>query len=194
MINRLNGFSPVGTISGAPYNGATRRFYKAAGTTVTHDLFVGDLVVMSGAADAAGIPGVVAATAGDQNPACGVIAAIAPDPNHLDRASWIDGADAGYVDVVTDPNVVFEAQINAALAAAEVGKNVNMVATAAGSRTAGSSGQEINATGINTTATFQLKLIGFVNRADNAPNGTYNRGLVIINNHQFKGGTGTVGV
>ena len=191
--DRVNGFKPVKYVSGAPYNGQCMRFYHAAGTTVTHDLAVGDLVTFSGTSNAVGVPGAVIATAGTGNACLGSIVAIEPQPSHLDRASWIDGADAGYIQVATDPMLIFEAQANAAVAITAVGRNAPMVQTSATSRTTGASGQECNATS-SSTASDQLKIVGIVQRADNTVNSTDNKVLVIINNHLFKGGTGSAAV
>lgn len=191
--NKRNGFKPVEYLNGAAWNGQARKYYKAAGTTVTHDLFVGDLVVMSGDGDADGIPGVVAATAGQGNAILGAIVGIQPDPDNLERNSWIDGADEGYVLVADDPNLIFEAQADDTLAKTDLFNNTNMVKTAAGSRTAGTSGQEVDAT-VDSNATAQLKIIGFPQRPDNEINAENNKVLVLINNHALKGGTGTAGV
>ena len=191
-IDRVNGFKPVQHLSGSPYTGKGMKCYKAAGTTVTHDLFVGDMVVTSGSGDTAGVMGVLIATAGTGNVSCGVIQAIEFNADHLDRANWIDGADAGYVFVCVDPTVVYEAQANASLTYTDIGKNAPMVQTAAGSRTAGTSGQEVNAT-VSDTATDQLKIIGFVQRPDNEIAAADTKVLVIINNHEFGGGTGNAG-
>jgi hypothetical protein len=192
-VDKVNGFRPVQYLNGAAWNGQATKYYKAAGTTVTHDLFVGDLVTPSGSGDADGVPAVVAASAGSENAILGVIVGVVPDPDHLDRNSWIDGADEGYVLVVDDPNIIFEAQADGALAESDLFNNAPMVKTAAGSRTAGTSGQEVDAT-VATTAANQLKIIGFPQRPDNTIDSADNKVLVIINNHIFKGGTGTEGV
>ncbi len=192
--NTLNGFRPVGTITGAPYNGAAIRMYKAAGTTVTNDMFVGDLVTFSGTGDASGVPGVSVATAGAANAVLGCVVGVEADPAHLDRATWIDGADAGYVMVCVDPNVVYEAQAGGAVPITSIGENVNMEQSAAGSRTAGTSGQHVLNTVASSLSTWQLKIVGLPQRADNEVNAAYNKVLVIINNHVLKGHTGTAGI
>lgn len=183
-VNRVNGFLPVGHIDGSPWNGQTRMFYKAAGTTVTDDLMPGDLVIMSGSGDAAGVPGISRATAGAGNAICGAIVSIVPLVTNLNRR-WLDGADAGYVNVACDPDTVFECQANAAITYTECGRNAPMVQTSAGSRTTGSSGMECGTN--SATTNDQLKILGFVQKADNTINSLYNRILVLINCHQFKG-------
>lgn len=181
--DRVTGFKPVRHISGAPWNGQTVKMYKSAGTTVTNDMFPGDLVIMSGTGDADGVPGCTVATAGDGNKVCGVVVSIVPLYDHLERI-WLDGADAGYVNVCTDPTVVLEAQSDASLTYTDIGQNANMVQTQAGSRTTGASGQELDAT-VATTSTHQLKIIGFAQRADNTLGSADVKVLCLINNHQF---------
>jgi len=181
------------TLQGNPYTGQGVLCYKAAGTTVTNDLGVGDPVVLSGSGDAYGVPGVSKATAGDTNAIVGVIQGVKFDPDNPTRATWIDGADAGYVYVCMDPYVIYEAQADGVLTYTDIGYNANFVQTQALDRDSGKSGIEVDAT-IATTYTFQFKLIGFPQRSDNAINSTYNRVLVIINNHQLKCIGGTTGV
>jgi hypothetical protein len=57
----------------------------------------------------------------------------------------------------------------------------------------GNSGFAIDMTTKATTATLPLKLVGIKNSPDNSVTDTYVRALVTINNHVFKGGTGTSG-
>lgn len=190
--NKVNGFTPVKMTSGAPWNGQAMPCAKAAGTTVTNDMFVGDMVVLAGSADADGLPTVTVATAGT-NPILGCVVGIKYDPDNLDRSTWIDGAGTGVVMVATGKDVVYEAQADEALAVTNVAKNVNIVDTAAGDRDAGTSGKEVDAT-VTDGATAQLKLIGFVNNEENVINALYNRVLVVINNHQLGTHTGTAGL
>lgn len=189
--DRVNGLTPVGHIDGSPWNGQTRKFHKVAGTTVTDDLMPGDMVVTSTTGDALGVLAIARATAGAGNASCGVIVSIVPHLDHLDRR-WLDGADAGYVNVACDPSTVFEGQVDDVLATGNVGRNAPMVQTQAGSRTTGCSGMEIDATH-TATANDQLKILGIVQRGDNTINSANNKALVLINNHQFSGGTGTAG-
>lgn len=166
---------------------------KAAGTTVTNDMFVGDPVAFDGTAGANGNTGVTVSTAGDGNPILGVVVSIAPQPDHLDRPTWIDGADAGTVMVCIDPNAIYEAQADEAVAVTDVGMNANLVLTQSGSRTAGTSGFEVDGT-VATTNTYQLKVIGFPNRADNEINTTNNKVLVVVLDKQLVTETATTGV
>lgn len=182
--NQILGFKPVMLLNGSPYNASGMLCYKSAGTTVTNDLFVGDPVVMSGTGDTAGVPGITKATFADGNPCFGVVQAVKLDPNHLDRATWIDGADAGYVYVAVGKDIIFEVQVDDVLTYTDIGYNAIAIQTAAGSRTAGTSGVELDAT-IADTVTYMFKIVGFPQREDNEINAENNKILVTINNHQL---------
>ena len=182
--NQINGLIPHSHLSGAKWNGQTRIMYKAAGTTVTNDLFPGDPVVLNGSGDANGIPSITKATLASSNPTCGVVVSIVPLANHLER-TWLDGADAGYVNVCTDPTAIYEIQADNVLTYTDVGQNCIAIQTQAGSRTTGASGIELDASEVGTTNTDMFQIVGFPQRESNALNTENNKVLVRINNHQF---------
>lgn len=70
--------------------------------------------------------------------------------------------------------------------------NYDFVASAANT-TYNRSNHVLNTSSGNTTATLPLKLIGYERRPDNALAGNTVDCVVVINNHQLKGGTGTAG-
>jgi hypothetical protein len=193
-VDRVNGFRPVGTLTGNPWNAQLQRCHHAAGTDL--NLNIGDLVTFSGTADTQGNPGVVIATAGDTYAIAGVVVGIEPSSIENLKNTYMPGATSGYVLVCTDPDVILEAQADEAVAVASVGLNANMVQTTAQASCLGTSGQEVDGTvgAAANNATYQLKIIGFPQRPDNTPAAADNKVLVIINNHVFKGGTGTVGI
>ena len=78
-------------------------------------------------------------------------------------------------------------------AVADIGQNCNIYA-GAGSTSTGTSAHTADLNDKGTAATLPLKVLGTVQRVDNDPTGNYTKILVTINNHQLKGGTGTVGV
>jgi len=182
-VSRINGFAPYGTVGSSSYTGQSVLCYKEAGTTVTNDLFVGDPVVLSGTGDADGVPSVTKATLASDNPVWGHVTGVKLDPDHKDRATWIDGADDGYVMVDCSLDTIWIAQIDEAIAITEIGKNCIAVQTAAGDRNAGTSGIEIDGSMANGAADA-YKLIGFPRVANNTVNATYNKGLFVINNPQ----------
>lgn len=200
-VDQVNGLIPRRTWGQTGYYGKTETFYKAAGTTVTNDLFVGDPVIFSGTADS--VTGKAAVTKAETTgatttgPILGVITGFEiQNTNHLDRPTWVDGADTAYVIVDVDPMTVYEVQADEAFAVTGVGLNANLIQTQAGSRTTGCSGVELDASSASGTgnATYQVKVVGYPERANNTINSADNKVLVLINNHVLKGHTGTAGI
>lgn len=189
--DQMRGFTPVGYINGAPYTGQVRKYYKAAGTSGSGDFYKGDPVIFSGSGDAAGVPAVSKATAGVGNAILGHIVGVELNPDHLDRATWIDGADAGYVFVADDPALVLEVQADDTLTYTDIGNNTNFVQTTSAGSTAlrarGLSGIELDAT-VSAGATTQYRIIGFPQRADNTIALENNKVLVVVNYHVLNGG------
>jgi hypothetical protein len=99
-----------------------------------------------------------------------------------------------YVLVADDPNLVFETQTGGAtFATTDIGQNAEMD-VAAGSTTTGASGMFLDLSTKATTATLPMKVVGFPSRPDNNIGDAFTNAYVMINNHQYKGGTGTAGV
>lgn len=199
-VSRPNGFTPVKHVSGAPYNGQTNVYFVPStdGTAI----YVGDLVKFAGSArDPSGVPTVTRAAAGDA--VVGVVVGMmysgigdvqnVPPVTSLDLPVYRAASTNRYVLVADSPDLIFEAQTSAALTAADVGLNADIAATA-GSTTTGTSAEVVDMATKATTATLQLKIVGWPQRPDNNLADTYTRAYVMINNHQLKGGTGTAGV
>lgn len=196
--DRPMGFSPVKMITGAPYNGQVTLYAILAADT--NGYAIGDPVTSAdGGGSAEGIPAVTIGVAGSAWR--GIIAGIfdtKPGIAKIDNLnSTVRPAAAQdndwYALVVDDPNVVFEVQEvsgGTALAAADIGLNTNGVA---GTNNGYVSGWELDNAAEATTATLNCKILGLVQRSDNAI-GEHAKWLVTINNHQLKGGTGTAGV
>lgn len=202
--DRPSGFSPVKMITGAPYNGQANLYAILAADT--NGYAIGDPVTSaSGGASATGVPavtiGVAGAawrgvivglfdTAGVHSYKPGVT--LVGNPNSIVRPAAAQTGD-WFALVVDDPNVVFEVQEvsgGTALTAADVGLNANGVA---GTNNGYISGWELDNATEATTATLNCKILGLSPRSDNEI-GEHAKWLVIINNHQLKGGTGTAGV
>jgi hypothetical protein len=196
-VSRPNGLTPVRSITGAPYNGQTNMYAVLAADTSA--LAIGDPVVsVSGGAEAGGIMAVTLATAGAK--ILGVVVGIFDNkngskignPNSIVRPAAAQTAD-WFVLVADDPHLLFEVQeanSGTPFAAADVGLNCNLVAAANNGFV---SGWTLDNTTEATTATLDVKLMGLVQRADNAI-GAAARWLVKINDHQLNAGTGTAGV
>lgn len=196
--DRPSGFAPVKMITGAPYNGQANLYAILAADTNAYA--VGDPVTSAaGGGSAEGIPAISIGVAGaawrgvivgifDTKPGISKI----DNPNTIVRPAAAQTKD-WYALVVDDPNVVFEVQEvsgGTALTVADIGLNADGVA---GANNGFISGWELNNATEAATATLNCKILGLVQRADNEV-GEHAKWLVLINNHQFKGGTGTAGV
>ncbi len=204
-VNRLNGFRPVKTLTGAPYNGQGEvAFLPASDSSV---VMVGDAVKLLGDARAAtGVP-TVTRVSGGTDIAYGIVVGIlfsgvgdvqnVPPVTDLNTPVYRRASTDRYVLVCTDPNVIYEAQyLTQSVAAATITANVGLNGSwdvTAGSTTSGASGMSIAALSA-TTATLPLKVVGFPNRPDNIPGDQYFSYYVKLNNAQNGTGTGQAGV
>jgi hypothetical protein len=188
---------PKEYLNGVPWNGQFNIYYIPNSDPTA--LFPGDLVKTPGGADPTGIyPIVTQAAAG--NTVRGVVLGFGSQPeemydvNNLMR-SYRAGNDIPlYVAVIDDPSVVFEIQedsVGGALTAANVGDNGNVV-VGAGSTLTGASGMQLQSSDViaNTIAAHQLRILGLVNRVDNAL-GVNAKWRVKINLHELLGTAGT---
>jgi hypothetical protein len=204
-VSRLNGFRPVKTITGAPYNGQGEvAFLPAADASV---VMVGDAVKLLGdARSPTGAPTVTRVTAATDIP-FGIVVGIlftgvgdiqnVPPVTDLNTPVYRRASTDRYVLVCTDPSVVYEAQyLTTSVAGATITANVGLNGgfdVTAGSTSSGSSGMSIAALSL-TTATLPLKVIGFPNRPDNVPGDTYFSYYVKLNSSTNSTGTGQTGV
>ena len=205
-VSRINGFRPVKTITGAPYNGQGNVYFLPASDSSV--VMVGDAVKLLGDARAAtGVPTVTRVSAATDIP-IGVVVGILftgvgdltnmPPVNDLNTPIYRRASTDRYVLVCDDPNIVYETQyagtsVAAATITANVGQNGQFVVTA-GSTTSGSSGMQIDSAGLATTATLPLKIVGFPNRPDNIPGDVYFSYYVKLNATSQSTGTGAAGV
>lgn len=162
------GLQPVRYKSGAPYNGAANVYYVPASDSTA--LFIGDPVIIAGSGDANGVSSVTRAAAGDR--ITGAVVGFTTNPNDTTDGAIETGYRAAsteaYVLVADDPTLVFEAQedaVGGALAAADIGLNVDLVA-AAGSTVTKKSGYLLDSS-TKVTTTAQLRIVGFSRRVNN---------------------------
>lgn len=189
--NRAAGLAPVQYLNGAPWSGQAR-IYSIAAAYATK-LAIGDPVASSGTADASGVPGIVRAA--DTGAIRGVIVGLGAlnqtamaNPQNLDQTIRPGAAQptVWYAMVVDDPNVIFEVQEGGTpLTAADTGLNTNLTVVDANNFL---SQVVLDNADKATTATLQVKLLGLVQRIDNAY-GQYAKWLVKINNHELAAGT-----
>lgn len=209
--SRINGFRPVKHVTGAPYNGQANVYAISSsnGTAV----FVGDSVKLAADGNSDGYQFVtnhLAGTPGTGQAAVGVVVGIIPSKldsitgkltagsTALDTPQYIAASTAGYVLVCDSPDVLYEVEATNAgtsysFAVADIGQNCNVNA-GAGSTTSGVSAYSADLNDKSTTATLPLKIWGVSQKVGNETTGAATKILVQINNHQYKGGTGTAGL
>ncbi len=158
-----NGLSPVKYLSGAPYNGAGNVYNVAAGDSVV--INPGDPVIMTGTADANGIPTVRKATAGAAAAITGVMLTITPGEGTVlqdDPLSTIASTNQ-YILVSDDASVVYVVQASGTIAVTDIGQNANLLIPV--SSVEGKSQTEIGST--SALATGQVKILRLNNVVDN---------------------------
>lgn len=185
-VNRVNGFVPVGSITGAECNLKEMTCSFAAADNVA--AYPGDLVLFTGVFDANGLPIVKQAAAGDVGLA-GAITAIDVDGSQL-QVAYRAASTARTCKVNVDPNTIYEVQGNASMALIDAGMRFKPV-VAAGNTTLATSGMQLDVSTKATTSTFPLSVVKYA--PDTTPAATYNRLWVKINSHYF-GSLGTTGV
>lgn len=196
------GLKPVRHKGGAPYNGAASPYLIPSSDS--NAMFVGDPVVITGTANTAQIkrvggdfqigtlPTVAKATAGATNRITGVIVGFMPET----RSSEVYGvASTDRVALVADdPDLVFQAQADDALAVTGIGANANLVFTHSGNTITGISGVEVDSSTSAVGATLQVRVLRFVNDPENEANSAANKVEVAINLHTMTTGVGSAGL
>ena len=202
--NTPRGLSPVGTITGAPFNEQGRLYAIANDGTNTYA--IGDVVKVAGSSDTTGIPYVTKAATTD-TPVGVVVGVRVSDPGvslvgttlALNTIYLPLNSGTRYVYVVDDPNVIFEVQGDATgVAAADIFKNAGLTITANQTSLAQSSplsstvlnASSFLAIGSSGSLALPLQIIGLVQATNNAP-GAYAQALVKWNKHQFLNPVGT---
>lgn len=204
-VSRVNGFRPVKHLDGSPWNGQVNRYFVAAADATA--IFQGDLVklaavsdtqgaVVAGTVSIGGTQGATAFVAGTDSAAVGVMVGVAINPLNLNTPQYRAASTATYILVADAPDTIYEVQINGIPLATSFNKNVNVLTgtTGAGSTTTGQSAMVLDNTTVATTATLPIKIMGARQQVDNDITSTNAKVLVIINNHQYSGGTGTAAV
>lgn len=198
--SRINGFRPVKHTNGSPYNGQANLYYVAS---AADEILVGDVVKISGSADANGIQG--ADLCGASDVPVGVVVGIMHskfDPVgkmttgavslDLPAQTQIAASGSGYILVADSPDVVMEAEAsNGTPQATDIGLNISH---ANGSRTSSTvtSPAYLDFGTEATTSTLNFRLIGFSQKIDNEV-GASAKMLCMFNVHQFNG-VGTTGI
>lgn len=181
--NTKFGLRPVRTLNGSPYNGGFNIYSVAAGDGTA--LGLGDPVKLAGTGEIVNdnsYTDVVRAATGDVL----VGAVVAVLPNTRDSLIYRAASTLRLVCVADDPNLIFEIQESAggtAFTLNDTGLNANFVVGSMNTDT-GNSGVELDNSTEAGTNTLDLKIIGLVNRPDNAI-GENAKWLVRINRHLY---------
>jgi len=177
-VNSPYGLRPVRERDGSPYSGACNTYFVPS--TDATALFIGDPVILAGAADTAGVaPTVTRATAGATNRITGVVVGFQPNPAFVPYGYRPASTDM-YVLVADDPDVEYAIQADAdGIAAAQIGLNANLTA-GSGSTATKQSGFILDGTTPAADATFQLRVLGLEPQINNEV-GAYANVLVRIN-------------
>jgi hypothetical protein len=204
-VSRINGFRPVKSVTGAPYNGGANVYFVPASDSTV--IMVGDAVKLLGDARAAsGVPTVTRVSGATDIP-LGVVVGIlftgvgdtgnVPPVTDLNSPVYRRASTDRYLLVADDPGLVYEVQYaGTSVASATITANVGLngqFTTTAGSITSGSSGMQLDSAGLATTATLPLKIVGFPNRPDNVPGDVFFSYYVKLNSSTM-GSLGTTGV
>jgi len=191
------GLTPIRYKSGAPYNGAANLYSVASGET--NNIFIGDPVIISGTGDAAGVPGVARAAAGDRM--TGVVVGFAPKDNVAAGSTtainrgYRAASEADYLLVADDYNLLFaveEDAVGGARATTEMGNNADRVA-GTGSVYTKRSGYMLDSSTKASTAA-QVRIWGFDQTIGNTIGGTGPVWLVSIVEATETPAAGTTGV
>jgi hypothetical protein len=189
-VNGKGGLIPIGTLGGNPWNHKVRSIPIASGYATS--IFRGDIVSLSsGTATRAAVNFSAGA-------AVGVLVGVSyTDPNLkqlLFRGYWPAStvASDAVAYVCDDPDAVFLVQSDAALTAAALGKNSDLVQTAAGSTTTENSGMNFDGSEIATTNTLSFRVVGLFTSPDNAWTDSFPKILVMFNHgeHFYRQATG----
>ncbi|CAB4120856.1 hypothetical protein UFOVP2_32 [uncultured Caudovirales phage] len=207
-LNAPSGLSPVMYRNGNYWNGQARLYMISASLSVARGgMFVGDLVSIDSTnnSNAQGIPYVTQITAGAGNAVRGVIVGIGLalpqgyqggpyiNPNDLTKTFRPAGTAATdyIVAVADDPDIIFEVQEDTTSTPGLAAAMTKNVSPSLGTPATGVflSATQVNSNTYATGATLQLKVVQSIQRPDNTPFTAYQKLLVLINNHDFSGGT-----
>ncbi len=202
--DRVNGFKPVGTLSGGlGAEGYIQRCLVDEDYAVA--LAVGDVVIPVASNESNGMPTIQASTAGDEP--YGIIVGFQnwDDDNSnvtqtLDDPRISRASSRGYALVAISSDLIMEVQVSTGgdLEDGDIGANADLTAGGV-DLAAQTSGMELDYSTMNTTNTLAFKILQIVERADNAL-GAHGKVLVVFNLHIFAvggdstGATGSDGV
>lgn len=194
-LNGPRGFVPSRYLSGAAWAGASNMY--CVPSTDTTQINIGDAVKSAVGGDANGVPYLTKALGTDTLRGV-VVGVLVANPNNpslvgttLDLTMQNIPATKSkdyYILVVDDRDVLFEVQDDGLTALTATACNKNASFTVANPTAPGqNSASVITTASVAVGAALNLKLMGLVQKADNAY-GAYAKWLVRINQHELGGG------
>ena len=191
------GLRPVQLVGGLPFAGAIRSYPMAAQASA---IYFGTIVGLNASGDPVAIVASPAAGTVSVNSPIGIcMGAEWEDPirgfvnsQMLPAGVIAAGAKKVRLKIMDAPNAVFQVQANGPVAASQIGKNTDMATFGVGNTATGNSTAAVLAAAA-ATATFALKIIGFVDKAgQSAPGDPFTDLLVIWNAgvHRYALGAG----
>ena len=187
-IDKAFGLRPIGNLSAT---GAQKQYGYEIADNQSGTIFQGDLVVLTAGFISRFLPATHTAAVGVFN-GCNYIDPTTGKPTWKNYYPGSVNITSGKIiaDVIDDPSQLFLIQCDASIAAADIGKNADVIGTG-GSTTTGVSTMELNSSTLATTAALNLKTVGLYNVPSNEI-GTNAVVVVKINEHVY-GSAGVAG-
>jgi hypothetical protein len=199
-VNSPQGLVPSQYLNGVTYNGQPNPYLLASGYDTA--IFSGDPVTFDNTGSI-----VIGAANGPWVGVFGGVKYTDANGNYQFSKNWVANTETkgdapAQALIYDDPWILFDIQAsnstagNKYLIQANMGNNAAVV-IGTGNTFNGLSTTYLDVNTILTTAALPLKMIRFTPRPGNGPGSAtaqYNNALVLINNHIYKGGTGTAGV
>ena len=187
-IDKAFGLRPIGNLSAT---GAQKQYGYEIADNQAGTIFQGDLVALSAGFITRFLPATHTAAVGVFN-GCNYIDPTTGKPTFKNFYPGSVNITTGKIvaDVIDDPSQLFLIQCDASIAAADIGKNADVIGTG-GSTTTGVSTMELNSSTLATTAALNLKTVGLYNVPSNEY-GSFAVVVVKINEHVY-GSAGVAG-
>jgi len=187
-IDKAFGLRPIGNLSAT---GAQKQYGYEIADNQAGTIFQGDLVVLTAGYISRFLPASHTAAVGVFN-GCNYIDPTTGKPTFRNNYPGSVNITSGKIiaDVIDDPSQLFLIQCDASIAAADIGKNADVIGTG-GSTTTGVSTMELNSSTLATTAALNLKTVGLYNVPSNEF-GSFAVVIVKINEHVY-GSAGVAG-
>jgi hypothetical protein len=187
-IDKAFGLRPIGNLSAT---GAQKQYGYEIADNQSGTIFQGDLVALSAGFITRFLPATHTAAVGVFN-GCNYVDPTTGKPTFRNYYPGSVNITTGKIiaDVIDDPSQLFLIQCDASIAAADIGKNADVIGTG-GSTTTGVSTMELNSSTLATTAALNLKTVGLYNVPSNEI-GSFAVVVVKINEHVY-GSAGVAG-